>query len=137
MAFSYTGGCHCGAVRYEGRAEPELTFFCHCVDCQKESGGPFSVELYVSRDSVSISGELHEYTVIGDSGNAVTRKFCETCSSPIVIELAGDPEHLCIKAGSLDDASWLSPQMHLYTAKKQPWVHVSDDLPQYPGDLEE
>ena len=137
MTTPFGGGCSCGRVRYVGRAEPELTFFCHCEACQKESGGPLSVELYLARDALTIEGELDGYSSLGDSGNKVTRKSCATCHSPIVLEMEGDPEHVCIKAGSLDDGSWISPEVHIFTASKQPWVHISDSLPQFEGDFEE
>ena len=137
MTTHFEGGCACGAVRYSGRAEPELTFFCHCMACQKESGGPFSVELFIAREAVTIDGPLQSYDSLADSGKKVSRKGCAKCHSPIVFEMEGFPEHLCIKAGSLDDASWLAPQAHIFTATKQPWVRISDDLPQFEGDYEE
>ena len=127
MTALYSGGCLCGAIRFEGNVEPELTFFCHCMDCQKESGSAFAVEFCVPRNSVSIVGKLHEHSVIGGSGKQITRRFCAICSSPIVVELAGHPDHLCVNAGGLDDASWLVPQMHLFTANKQPWIHIADN----------
>ena len=137
MSTRFEGGCSCGRVRYACRAEPELTFFCHCEACQKESGGPFSVELYLASDAVTIEGEMDGYSSLGDSGGKVTRKSCATCHSPIVLEMESDPEHVCIKAGSLDDASWISPEVHIYTATKQPWLNISDSLPQFEGDYEE
>lgn len=137
MANSFKGGCACGAVTYVSEAEPELTFFCHCRACQKESGGPFSVELVLARGAVSINGALDAYESVSDSGNKVTRKFCAICNSPILLETDGYPDIVCVKAGSLDDAAWVSPQYHIYTATKQPWVHISDDLPQYEGDSEQ
>lgn len=136
MTQAFTGGCHCGAVRYVGAGKPELTFYCHCIDCQRESGGPFSVEIYLPKSAVNVEGELSEYVVVADTGNRVIRKFCTVCGCPIVLVSEGYPEHICLKAGSLDDASWLSPEMHIFTSTKQPWVHISDDLPQYEGDLE-
>lgn len=138
MTIPFTGGCRCGAVRVVGSSEPEITFFCHCTDCQRESGAPFSVELYLPRAAVSIEGELSEHSVIADSGQRVTRKFCPVCGCPIVVEFDRDEyrDYVCLKAGSLDDASWLKPQVHIFTSTKQPWVHISDDLPQYEGDLE-
>ncbi len=77
------------------------------------------------------------YESLADSGNKVTRKACATCNSPIVVEMEGFPEHVCLKAGSLDDAAWLTPQAHIFTVTKQPWVRISDDLPQFEGDYEE
>jgi hypothetical protein len=137
MTQAFTGGCHCAAVRYVGAGKPELSFYCHCIDCQRESGGPFSVEIYLPKSAVNVEGELSEYVVVADNGNRVIRKFCTVCGCPIVLVSDGYPEHICLKAGSLDDASWLSPEMHIFTSTKQPWVHISDDLPQYEGDLEE
>ena len=136
MTTRYTGGCHCGAVRYVCTAEPELTFCCHCTDCQKETGGPFSVELYLPHTAVNLEGETSQYDVMADAGNKVTRKFCTVCGCPIALVSEGYPEYVCIKAGSLDDASWLSPEMHIFTSTKQPWVKIADGLPQYEGDLE-
>ena len=136
MTTPFAGGCSCGAVRYEVTAEPEFTFFCHCIDCQREAGGPFGVELYLPRAAVSVEGELSGYDALASSGNTVTRKFCPVCGCPIVVEFEREEyrDYVCLKAGSLDDASWLEPQFHIFTATKQPWVHISDDLPQYERD---
>lgn len=136
MTQSFTGGCHCGAVRYTGNGDPDYTFYCHCIDCQRESGGPFSVEIYLPRAAVSVEGKMSEYDVVADTGNKVTRRFCTQCGCPIILESDGFPDHVCIKVGSLDDASWLSPEMHIFTATKQPWVHISDDLPHFEGDVD-
>ena len=137
MTIPFEGGCACGAVRHTGTVEPELTFFCHCLACQRESGGPYSVELFIAKDAVTLTGPLNAYESLADSGNKVVRKACPTCNSPIVLEMDGYPDHVCLKAGSLDDAAWLAPQAHIFTASKQPWVRISDDLPQFQGDYEE
>ena len=137
MTTPFEGGCAGGAVRFTGTAEPELTFYCHCLACQRESGGPSSVELFIAKDAVTITGTLNAYKSLADSGNKVVRKACPTCNSPIVLDMEGFPDHVCLKAGSLDDAAWLAPQAHIFTATKQPWVRISDDLPQFEGDYEE
>ena len=81
---------------------------------------------------------MSEYDAVSDSGNKVTRKFCGVCGCPILLEFEREDyqDSLCIKAGSLDDASWLQPQVHCFTATKQPWVHICDYLPQYEGDMQ-
>ena len=138
MTTQFTGGCLCGAVRYEVTEEPQFTLFCHCIQCQKESGGPFSTEIIVAKTAVSIEGEMSEYDAIADSGSKATRKFCPVCGCPILIEFEREDyrESVSIAAGSLDDASWLQPQVHCFTVTKQPWVHISDDLPQFEGDMQ-
>lgn len=130
------GGCLCRSVRYEIRSVPIHTFYCHCTDCQKETGGPFATELFLKAESVSVSGKMVSYEVVGDSGKIVTRKFCGICGCPIVTIFESDPDHICIKACSLDDAGWLKPEFHLYMKSKQPWYEIADDLPRYQGDME-
>lgn len=133
---AHCGGCLCGSTRYEIREDPVHTFYCHCTDCQQETGGPFATELYVKATSVTVRGDLASHDVVGDSGKTVTRKFCRACGCPIVTEFEVDPVHICIKACSLDDASWLEPEFHLYIRSRQPWYEIRDNLPQYDGDME-
>jgi len=131
MPDRYEGGCHCGNVRYTCSAAPEFTFYCHCSDCQKTAGSPFSVELMIPSDAFEIRGELGTYTVAGDSGKPVHRFFCPRCASGIYLDCEADPGYVFLKAGTLDDASWVKPEMHIYAAKKQPWVALGDALPRY------
>ena len=131
MSKQYEGGCHCGAVRYKCTGEPELTFFCHCHDCQRTTGSTFSMEMMVDDQFFEIKGSLGSYVVTGDSGKPVTRWFCSICASGIYLEGEADPGYVFLKVGSLDDASWVTPEMHIYTAAKQPWLKIDDDLPQY------
>ena len=137
MTKKYVGGCLCGSVRYSCEGEPEATFYCHCVDCQKETGGPFSVEIYIEDSTLKVDGTTTKHDVIADSGNKVTREFCGDCGSALFLISDGYPDYVCIKAGSLDDASGLKPEMHIYVTSKLPWVQISDGLPQYEGDIPE
>ena len=137
MSRQYEGGCHCGAVRYTCTKDPELTFYCHCYDCQRTTGSPFSMELMIDRHSIEVEGDLASYVVTGDSGKPVTRMFCSACAAGLYLDCDADPEYLFLKVGSLDDASWVTPQMHIYTAAKQPWVQIDDGLPQYEKEPDE
>ena len=130
-ATDYEGGCHCRLVRYVCTREPRNTFFCHCGDCQRTTGSPFSVELMISSDSFEIHGELNSYAVTGDSGQLVHRRFCPNCGSGLYLVGEADPGWIFLKAGTLDDATWLQPDMHIYTTAKQPWVELADALPKY------
>lgn len=129
----YDGGCHCGAIRYICTSAPELTFYCHCRDCQRTTGSPFSMELMIASEGFSIEGPLNSYVVTGDSGKPVTRWSCSECGSGIYLESAADPGYVFLKVGSLDDASWVKPEMHIYTAAKQPWTRIADGLSEYEG----
>lgn len=130
------GGCLCGQVRYELEGAPKHVFYCHCTDCQKETGGPFSTELYVRAEQIKLSGGMKTFVVTGDSGKNVVRNFCSKCSSVVMTEFEVDPESVCIKACSLDDPSWLKPEFHLYVKSKQSWFEIFDDLPRYDGDID-
>lgn len=131
MSTPFSGGCRCGAVRYECSAEPVLTAYCHCRDCQYAAGGPFSTVLGVPARALSIKGETKGYQVTADSGNTVTRRFCPECGSPLFSELSASPGLMIIKVGSLDDPSWAKPTMNIWTDSAQPWCELSDELPRH------
>jgi hypothetical protein len=135
MSAQFDGGCLCGRVRYRCTAGPVHTFYCHCLDCQKETGGPFATEVYVPAASVAIHGPLKKYTRIGESGRQVHRNFCSNCGTVVLTEFEVAPDYVCLKACSLDDPSWLEPEFHLYVSSRQPWNAISDDLPQYEKDF--
>lgn len=131
MSTKYGGACHCKKVRYTCTAEPELTFYCHCRDCQRTTGSPFSVEAMISSDSFELEGELKTYSVKGDSGQNVQRNFCAHCGSGIYIDCDAYPGYVFLKVGTLDDATSIKPDMHIYTGAKQPWLKIGDKLPQH------
>jgi hypothetical protein len=85
----------------------------------------------LSSDAFDVQGEMSTYTITGDSGKDVHRRFCPRCGSGIYLECDNDPGYVFLKAGTLDDSSWLKPDMHIFTAAKQPWVELGDSLPQY------
>ena len=77
MSDAYTGGCACGAVRYEISAEPIFMNDCQCRDCQRTSGtGHGSYLTFPSRAQVKVAGEATHWDMVGDSGNVKTRAFC-------------------------------------------------------------
>ena len=117
------GGCLCGAVRYACDAEPVLTALCHCRHCQKQTSAPFSIVVAVPRGSLRLErGSLKTFADTGDSGQPVERSFCPGCSSPIRSFVAALPELEFVKAGTLDDTSWLAPTVELWCETAQPWL---------------
>lgn len=132
MATPFTGGCMCGAVRYQCSAEPVMTGNCHCRDCQRASGGAFVSALAVPRSALTITGEVKYYDVKGDSGNTVSRGFCPECGARLFGRPAVVSDLIVIMAGSLDDPSWYKPSMDFYTASAQPWDYMNPELPKFP-----
>ena len=132
MIKPFTGGCMCGAVRYECSAEPIMSFNCHCRDCQRATGGAYVPALIVRRDAVTVTGELRYYNVHGDSGQILSRGFCSTCGSRIFGKPDFKPELMAIMAGSLDDPTHHKPTMDIYTASAQTWDYMNPSLPKVP-----
>ncbi len=128
MVTPFQGGCRCGAVRYEVAAEPVAVMNCHCRDCQYASGGGFSTVVVVPMAAFRLTkGTPRRFTVKGDSGNDITRSFCDVCGTPLYSEPPGAPI-MVVKAGSLDDPSWLKMSGALYTKSAQPWAYIDANL---------
>lgn len=120
------GGCLCGQVRYAANAEPVFVGVCHCTHCQKQTGTAFSVVIAIPKSAMSIQGRLKTFHDIGDSGQAVGRNFCPECGSPIFTDAAAMPGLAILKAGTLDDTSWLDPKIHVYCGSKEKWTPIPE-----------
>lgn len=128
------GSCLCGSVRYEGEAEPAFVGFCHCRYCQKGSGAGYSANVAVRADQIRIEGPLRKHTYPGGSAESVVRTFCGQCGSPVTIQCGGALKGLALlQAGTLEDASWVEPNVHIFCASAQPWDVVPDNAPRLAG----
>jgi hypothetical protein len=125
MDESREGGCQCGGLRYELTSEPMAVVVCHCRDCQKQSGSAFGLSMVVRRDAFRWSqGEPASFHTRADSGTPKECAFCPTCGSRIYNALGSMPRTFNLKPGTLDDTSWFEPSLHVWLARKQPWVAV-------------
>lgn len=131
MERTISGGCLCGAVRYQGSAEPAFVAFCHCRDCQKASGGPYSANVAVPAGSVSVTGPVKQHCASGE--RPLVRNFCSGCGAQIMIEGGSLTGLRLIQAGTLDDPSWVEPSVHIFCASAQPWDRLPDDSVCLPG----
>ena len=113
-----TGGCTCGAVRYELAEEPIFQLMCHCTDCQRASGSEFSEVLFVAADRLSMLGrEPKFYSVKADSGRTMNRGFCGNCGSPVMICRPETPQLAFLQAGNLDDPGIFKPAAEVFTCR--------------------
>ncbi len=129
-----TGGCYCGAIRYEVRALPYAVTLCHCRDCQRLTGSAFSMAMPVPRHAFSVTeGTPKKWERTADSGNVSTQHFCDGCGTRLYTEPRSMPHVVTIRAGTLDDTSWLKPVAQVWTRSAQPWAS-GDDLLSYEGD---
>jgi hypothetical protein len=127
-----TGGCLCGAVRYEYEGVVGAAAYCHCADCRRVSGSAFGVSVSVEADKLTfLSGTLGHFTTIADSGSQVTRYFCTGCGSPIYTLPPHRPGIVFIKAGSLDDPSLVTPNRQAWVSSAVPWHVIPPDLPSF------
>ena len=120
------GGCLCGAVRYRVAGDAAFQVVCHCRNCQKQAGSAFSVIVGAAKAAMTLTGALTTYEDRGETGGVVLRRFCPLCGSPVLSEADAAPGLVLIKAGTLDDASWLDPSMHVWCSSAQPWSPIPE-----------
>lgn len=128
-----TGHCLCGSVTYTVDAEPIAQAACHCADCQRQTSSPFSVVVGVPLSALHVKGDtLASFNTIGDDhGQETQRSFCSACGTPIYSLSPAAPDFAFIKAGSLDDSSWLEPAVEVWTSSAQPWSPRFDGVAQF------
>jgi hypothetical protein len=132
MSTPFSGGCACGAIRYECTAEPAISLNCHCRDCQRASGSAFAPIRRVPTDTLKIIGTPKWYEGTGGSGAKVRRGFCPECGSYLFALTLFQPERISVTAASLDEPSAFRPDADCYTASAQPWDYMNPELPKYP-----
>jgi hypothetical protein len=127
-----TGGCMCGAVRYECTTDPIYMFNCHCRDCQRSTGTAYTPVIALARSGVKIIGDPKYHAASAESGNRLERGFCPNCGSLLFALPSAAPDRIAIAAASLDDPSIFKPAMDIYTASAQAWDHMNPGLPKFP-----
>ena len=125
----FTGGCACGAVRYECTAEPLLALNCHCRECQRFTGSAYTATLIVPKAALTVTGRPKYYDVATDSGGTARRFFCGDCGSPLYAIPAIAPDVIGLRAGGLDDPSIYTPTIDVWTDSAQPWDCIDPELP--------
>lgn len=131
MKLPLTGGCQCGGLRYELTAAPLMTYTCHCTACQRSTGSAFSLAIVVPDSAFRLTrGEPRAVSRVADSARTVTRWLCPECGGWVANgpQPGMAPGELIrrVRAGTLDDTSWLRPTAHFWTRSKQPWVTLPD-----------
>ena len=125
-----TGGCQCGAARYEIAATPLALYVCHCRECRKQSASAFGISAVVpAADFRLVQGTVNSWTRDTDSGRRLRCVFCARCGSRLWHE--GEPKGatISVKGGSLDDALDLATATHIWTSRKLPGVVIPPDRP--------
>ena len=131
MKTVFSGGCLCGAVRYESRSESVAGGHCQCNDCRKSSGSGHCSHLAVPAEAFRVTGEVRFYEAPADSGNIVGRGFCPICGAAVYSVNSGMPGLAFVRASSLDDPEVFKPEMVVYTSRGASWDHLDPALPKF------
>lgn len=123
-SFPIEGGCDCRAVRYRLTTAPLFDHCCHCRWCQRESGASFALNAMIEADRVTELGQTPEFVITpSESGRAQGIACCPSCKIAVWSHYAGaGPWLKFIRAGTLDNPDLLPPDIHIFTASKQPWL---------------
>ena len=132
-ALPLTGGCQCGALRYELSTPPMTVVNCHCRNCQRTSGSAFGTSVIIASDGLTFTkGQPARFEWTIPAGRQRYGLFCEACGSRIANGSTPERGIYSLRAGSLDDTSWIAPVGDIWTDEAQPWVEMSAARKQYP-----
>ena len=124
----YTGGCLCGALRYEAEGEPLYTGHCYCTDCQKASGSGFIPFMGFASSAVRFHGRSRAFVSKAANGGDATRNFCPICGSLVFGGVIGESDSFTIYAGSLDDKSLFHPKIAIFARSRPAWAVIPTGL---------
>jgi hypothetical protein len=131
MSVSREGGCACGAVRYRLTSEPLFTHCCHCLNCQRQTGSAFVINLLIEADRVELlTGAPQPVDVPRDDGSKQRIYRCPTCQVAVYSDY-GRPEVLFVRGGTLDLPSGVTPDVHIFAKSKLSWVTLPDSVPAF------
>ena len=123
-----TGGCLCGAVRYEADSAPDYAGYCCCADCRKASGSGFIPFMGFDASAVRFSGETQLSIAKAIHGGEAVRNHCAACGGLVFGGVVGEAASHTIYAGSLDDPSWFKPTMAIFNSRRPAWVVLPEGL---------
>jgi hypothetical protein len=126
-----TGGCLCGALRYEARGEPLYAGHCYCGDCRKASGSGFVPYMGFAREAISFTGVSRAFAVRAANGNQAVRNFCPVCGALVFGGLRDSADTFTLYAGSLDDPSRFEPTAAIFTRARPAWAVLPGHLKAY------
>ena len=132
--FPLEGGCDCRRVRYRMETRPLFVHCCHCRWCQRESGASFALNALIEADRVTLLGDAPDRVdTPSDSGRGQVFARCPTCRIAVWSHYAGaGPLVSFVRVGTLDAPDHLPPDIHIFTASKQPWVVIPPGAPSVP-----
>jgi hypothetical protein len=128
---THDGGCTCRQVRYRVKGRPLFVHCCHCRWCQRETGAAFALNAMIEADRVELlAGEPEVVNTPSNSGKGQRISRCPTCKVAVWSNYAGAGDAVrFVRVGSLDNPDAMPPDIHIFTASKQPWVVLPEGAP--------
>ena len=126
-----TGGCLCGALRYEIEGDPLFMGHCYCADCRKASGSGFIPFIGVAAGAIRFTGQPRTFISKAANGKDAARNFCPVCGSLVFGGEIGKHDSFTIYAGTLDDPSWFEPKVAIFALGHPPWAIIPPGLTIY------
>ena len=124
-----SGGCHCGAIRYDVDGEPPHVALCHCSDCRRSAGAPMVSWAAFTEDALTVT---QGQTITFNSSGAAMRSFCGTCGTGLFYRNADMlPGIVDIQSVTLDDPEALPPDAHIQVAERLHWMDDLDSLTRF------
>ena len=130
-ATDLTGGCACGALRYRLTSAPMFVNCCHCLNCQRQTGSAFVLNMIIEAARVEVlSGTPTPIAVPREHGpHRIFR--CPACQIAVWSEYGSRGVLLFVRAGTLDNPSSITPNAHIFTRSKVPWLTLPDSIPSF------
>jgi hypothetical protein len=130
VSVALEGGCACGAVRYRLKSEPLFVHCCHCLNCQRQTGSAFVINVLIEADRVEVlAGDPQPVDVPRDRGKQTIWR-CPTCQVALYSKYTSARVRF-VRAGTLDEPASVAPDVHIYTRSKLPWVTLPESVPAY------
>ena len=131
MSVPREGGCACGTVRYRLASDPLFVHCCHCLNCQRQTGSAFVINLLIESERVKLlAGVPQPIDVPRDDGSTQRIFRCPSCQVAVFSQY-GRPEVRFVRAGTLDEPSRVVPDVHIYTRSKVGWITLPDSAPAF------
>jgi hypothetical protein len=128
----FPGSCACGAVQFRLKSPPMFVHCCHCTDCQRQTGSAFVLNALIEADRVELlSGTPEPITVPTESGLPHDIYRCPKCRVAMWSTYGGRKQIRFIRVGTLEAPAAVSPDVHIYTRSKLPWVKLPEDVPAF------
>ena len=128
MIQALEGGCSCGAVRYRLKAAPMFVHCCHCMQCQRATGGAFAVNALIETDNVEhLRGDFHCTVGPSESGRPHDIYRCNSCCTALWSDYGRRKVMIFVRVGALDDPAALPPDVHIFTRSKAAWFDLPAD----------